>query len=267
LGYKELVKTVKDLIAAGDSEFTKLRPDLTGIDPDDAFSIVPYEKGCLFLFFLELKVGGKEKFMEWLNSFYFKYKMQSISTEILKEHFLNFFADKKEALAQINWDQWMNEPGLPQFDPSKDLANKFSTECDVLVAKWLHSLDGSDLSEQDLARFKPTQIMYCLDEVVANGLPFKHKVLDGMEQHYKFFSSNNVEIANRFIGLGLRSKYPPAVPIAAKFLAAHGRGRYVKYLYNCLNDYDHSAAVGVFKENRHRYHSVIQNAFDGKLSK
>lgn len=37
---------------------TCLVPDLTGIDPDDSFSTVPYEKGQAFLWYLEELVGG-----------------------------------------------------------------------------------------------------------------------------------------------------------------------------------------------------------------
>ncbi len=37
---------------------TWLVPDLTGIDPDDAFSRVPYEKGSAFLSYLEELLGG-----------------------------------------------------------------------------------------------------------------------------------------------------------------------------------------------------------------
>ncbi len=33
-------------------------PDLKGIDPDDAFSSVPYEKGFALLYYLEQLVGG-----------------------------------------------------------------------------------------------------------------------------------------------------------------------------------------------------------------
>ena len=38
--------------------FTMLVPDLKGVDPDDAFSIVPYEKGSALLMYLEQKLGG-----------------------------------------------------------------------------------------------------------------------------------------------------------------------------------------------------------------
>uniref|UniRef100_A0A183T1S7 Leuk-A4-hydro_C domain-containing protein n=1 Tax=Schistocephalus solidus TaxID=70667 RepID=A0A183T1S7_SCHSO len=37
--------------------FTKLVPCLDGVDPDDCFSIIPYQKGSLLLYFLEQKYG------------------------------------------------------------------------------------------------------------------------------------------------------------------------------------------------------------------
>jgi len=38
--------------------YTHLIPELKGVDPDDAFSIVPYEKGSNLLMYLEQKLGG-----------------------------------------------------------------------------------------------------------------------------------------------------------------------------------------------------------------
>ena len=55
IGYNDLMKTVADFGA--DSEWTKLQPNMNGIDPDEVFSKVPYEKGRLFLFYLETLVG------------------------------------------------------------------------------------------------------------------------------------------------------------------------------------------------------------------
>ncbi|PIO56229.1 hypothetical protein TELCIR_22373, partial [Teladorsagia circumcincta] len=39
-------------------QFTKLIQDHTNVDPDVAFSCVPYEKGSALLFYLEQKLGG-----------------------------------------------------------------------------------------------------------------------------------------------------------------------------------------------------------------
>lgn len=42
----------------GKFELTALIPKLAGIHPDDAFSCIPYEKGSVFLFYLESLLGG-----------------------------------------------------------------------------------------------------------------------------------------------------------------------------------------------------------------
>ena len=48
--------------------YTRLIPDLKGVDPDDAFSIVPYEKGFTLLFYLETLLGGPGETSAWVNS-------------------------------------------------------------------------------------------------------------------------------------------------------------------------------------------------------
>lgn len=53
-GYLSLVDTIHQI---GDTHnFTALVPDLSGgVDPDDSFSKVPYEKGFYFLYYLQVK--------------------------------------------------------------------------------------------------------------------------------------------------------------------------------------------------------------------
>ena len=41
---------------------TALVPNLKGVDPDDAFSSVPYEKGFALLYHLETILGGPGRF-------------------------------------------------------------------------------------------------------------------------------------------------------------------------------------------------------------
>ena len=53
LGYNELKETIAKI--GQDHTFTALIPDLSGgIDPDEAFSKVPYEKGSYFLYYLQV---------------------------------------------------------------------------------------------------------------------------------------------------------------------------------------------------------------------
>ena len=53
-----IVEQVETLTSSGDVPYTKLVPDLKGVDPDDAFSAVPYEKGFALLYHLQCLLGG-----------------------------------------------------------------------------------------------------------------------------------------------------------------------------------------------------------------
>lgn len=46
-----------------DNPLTKLVVDLNNVHPDDAFSTVPYEKGSLFLRYLEDLLGGPSEYL------------------------------------------------------------------------------------------------------------------------------------------------------------------------------------------------------------
>ena len=54
---------IKTMNESNEGPYTKLIPDLKGVDPDDAFSTVPYEKGFALLFYLENLLGGPGEFL------------------------------------------------------------------------------------------------------------------------------------------------------------------------------------------------------------
>ena len=102
-----------------DNKLTALVVNLTGVDPDDAFSSVPYEKGCAFLWYLEDTVGGAEKMENFLKSYYDHFKYKSIDSDQFKEYFLNYFKES-DNLDQIDWESWFYKPGMPIYKPKYD---------------------------------------------------------------------------------------------------------------------------------------------------
>lgn len=69
IGWKALEESVKGF---GEThEFTKLIQNLEGVDPDDSFSSVPYEKGFNFLYYIEGLLGAEsfEKFTHFCSSY------------------------------------------------------------------------------------------------------------------------------------------------------------------------------------------------------
>ena len=77
-----------------DNPLTALVVNLTGVDPDDAFSKVPYEKGSAFLWYLEDLVGGPPKFEPFLKEYYNTYKFKAIDSFEFKKFLLNYYKDQ-----------------------------------------------------------------------------------------------------------------------------------------------------------------------------
>lgn len=75
-------------------EFTKLVPDLTGVDPDDAFSSIPYEKGSALLMHLEEILGGPKVFEPFLKAYVQRFQYKSINTSDWKAFLYEFFSLK-----------------------------------------------------------------------------------------------------------------------------------------------------------------------------
>ena len=121
------------------SQLTSLIPDLTGIDPDDAFSSVPYEKGQTLLWNLEDMVGGKQVFEPFLKTYIAKFQYQSITTDQFTDYLKHYFENTAAAskLAEIDWNSWLHTPGMPAVIPKylvfKLLNIDFSIELSTFI--------------------------------------------------------------------------------------------------------------------------------------
>ena len=253
-GYNALLQTVEELKDI--PEYTKLCPNLEGIHPDDAFSKIPYEKGSLFLFYLEQQVG-EENMMNWLHSYFNTFKNQSITTDMMKDHFLTHFSSMN---LEIDWQTWLYGEGMPPFDPRPILDQTMIEKCLDLASMWLNN-KGSDSKKDDLKDLMSQQTMLFLDELI-NDYEMDHETLELMDSLYDFSNSTNIEIHVRFLKLCLMNNYVKIIPKVANVLSRIGRGLYVKPLYTLLNKVDHAKAVEIYNNNRPYYHSVIRKMFD-----
>ena len=64
---------------------------LDGINPDDTMSVVSYDKGSTFLWYLEDTVGGASVFESFLKSYFKRFAYQSIDSDGFKSYFLYYF--------------------------------------------------------------------------------------------------------------------------------------------------------------------------------
>jgi len=270
LGYGELVRTVNSL--KDDPNLTKLRPDLTGIDPDDAFSRIPYEKGCLLLFYLEKVVGGKDKMVGWLQSYFKTFQRQSISADQMREHFLDHFKDA-QFKEKIDWDVWFNGINLPPYDPTSDLDQTLYNKSRSLATVWKDK-KGEGASEKDLS-WDAAQTMAFLDNLINTALPLESEVLSKIEGLYHLSDSNNPEIVYRWFIIWLSSNAlsDHVRERLEQFLSRNGRGIYLRPIYSKLIALSEShpqvitseKVKQIYTSNRPFYHAVIRNSFDATL--
>ena len=82
-------------------------------DPDDAYSVVPYEQGALFLSFLEAKFG-REAFDRFLRRWFDEHAFQSVTTEqflaFLTKHLLS---TNPGAVTDAQIQEWLHTESHP----------------------------------------------------------------------------------------------------------------------------------------------------------
>ena len=101
---------------------------MRGVDPDQAFSVVPYIKGFLFLLSLERAVG-RQSFDEFLRRYISAFRFQSITTE----EFLAFLRRELPGVgAKVDLDAWVYRPGLAE--PLPELSSKLFEQVSRKVA-------------------------------------------------------------------------------------------------------------------------------------
>merc|ERR1711953_1288552 len=250
LRWKDLTETVEDVMGPT-NPFTALVPRLAGADPDDAFSVVPYEKGSTFLWYLEDLVGGAEVFEPFLKSYYNNFAYKSINSDQFKAFFLEKFSTL-EAVKQIDWDTWLHTPGMPIYKPKFD--DYLARACWDLAAAW-QSWDVTTPGnfKQDYNAFSSNQKSEFLLTLIKDGL--SQEKLEAMAKMYKMEDCSNVEVEFKWIRLGLAAKWDKAVQPALRLATVQGRMKFVRPLYRDLYAWEkkRQQAIDTFKAHRSQY--------------
>ena len=83
---------------------TRLRTELAGIDPDDAFSSIPYEKGARFVGPARARPSGATRFDRFMRDYMRRFRFTSITTE-------EFLALPRGEAARRRRRRWTRRPG------------------------------------------------------------------------------------------------------------------------------------------------------------
>lgn len=277
-GWSSLGASVQRLMEGGEGALTKLVPNLDGIDPDEAFSVVPYEKGCNLLYALQNLVG-EDTFLAFAKAYIQEFKSKLVTSDSFKAFAIQQFGSK---ISGFDWDGWMYKEGMPPTTPAfdKSIISAIQEE----VAGWL---DESKPVSQDKARgpqrteaaargvwgaWSSAQQQHFLDlllEATTNHSGDNPKAtlmplskLKAMDWLYGLTESRNCEIRFRWCTLCLRHGEAAIVPAVQDMLSTQGRMKYTRPLYRDLMKFQSgkgkALAVKAFLQNRKFYHPICR---------
>jgi leukotriene A-4 hydrolase/aminopeptidase len=234
-----------------------LQIDLSGRDPDDGATRLPYEKGCLFLRSLE-ELYGRERFDVFLRGYFDHFAFQSITTRdflaYLAENLLD--RDGKRA-ASIPLKMWIEEPGLP------DAAPRPRSSALEEVARVAEAWNANRVPARELAweAWRTQQRLHFLRRLPS---PLPLPRMEELDQSLSLTSSGNNEIAFQWLLMAIRAGYAPADARLEDFLVSIGRRKYIKPLYEELvkTPRGRERALAIYRKARPGYHPIAVDTMD-----
>ncbi|KAJ3648764.1 hypothetical protein Zmor_020541 [Zophobas morio] len=251
----ELKETVK--LLGETNPLTKLVVDLKGVHPDDAFSIVPYEKGQTFLRYLEEVVGGPAQFEPFLRKYFDTFKFKSIDTDDFKSFFENHFSNNS-AIQSVDWNVWLYSPGMPPVIPNYNTT--LAEKCNKLnkqILDWDEKA-ACPVESSQVKNLTADEIIYLLQQIL-DDKPQSVTKLEKLDKVFHFSDVKNSEIKFRWLRIGLKSHWPKSVDPALDWVNEVGRMKFVRPLYRDLYAWEDSRAKAVdnFEKNKQYMMHVV----------
>ncbi|EXB88485.1 Leukotriene A-4 hydrolase-like protein [Morus notabilis] len=216
-GLNETVERFKDRL-----EFTKLKTNQEGVDPDDVYSEVPYEKGFQFLWRIERQVG-RPAFDEFLKKYIATFKFKSIDTDT----FLDFLKANIPGIEnEVDLVLWTEGTGIPPdaYEPVSSLYTK------ILSLANEFSL-GRVPRDDEVADWRGQEWELYLEHLPKS---LEASQLLALDSRYTLSESKDYEVKVAFLQLAICAKCRDYYVEVEKTLKEVGRMKYLRPLYTAL---------------------------------
>ena len=267
VGNNSLISAIK--MVGEDSSFSSLSPDFRGIDPDDGFSTIPYEKGYQFLVYLEEKVG-EDIFKEIMSKYIDTFKYKSVDWTDFKKIYEDYVGDKfnkrkaRQILNGIDWDKWVKEKGFPTY--KMEFKSKYTDEVEDLIQQFLNGKENPKEALKIFRNWHTNVKLTFLDEIKKNIQNFNEDLILKIKKELNLVEEYNDDVKAIWYEITLDKELNDEIENIKNFLLTHGRLKYLKPLYYGWIKLDLESARAFFDENKYLYHPIarrlIQNKFD-----
>jgi aminopeptidase N len=229
-------------------ELTRLRTSLAGVDPDDAFSQVPYEKGFLFLKTLEV-AAGRQAFDRLLKGWLSAHRFGAATTD---DFLSTVERELPGLLAKVNAPAWVDGPGLPD--------DHWRAESSRLSA--VRQVGARVPSVDEVKGWGPSEWQLYL-EALPRPVSLEH--CQALDARFHLGASKNAEVLVSWLTVAAEAGDEAALPKVEDVLGRVGRMKYLKPLYRALVKRPATKALAreLFERFRARYHPIAQQVLAG----
>jgi len=242
---------------ADQPQLTRLRMELAGVDPDDAFSSIPYEKGSRLLALIE-RTAGRERFDRFLREYITTFRFTSITSE----EWLAFLNAKLPGVAaEARVEEWLYEPGMPSNAP---VFRSTSLESITLLAEGWEA--GERPNAGQIAAWTPTELLIYLQHLPRQ---IDRAGCDWLEGALHLTGRGNYELLVEWLTIAAGSDYEPVFPKVREVLTRVGRMKYLRPLYTALGRQARTRALAqeIFAAASAGYHALSRRVVEGVLAK
>jgi leukotriene-A4 hydrolase len=221
-----------------------LHIDLTGRDPDEGCTHVPYIKGALFLRQIEHTVG-RPAFDRFLRNYFEHFAFRSITTAEALDYL------RGELAPQVPIETWVFEAGLP------NTPRAVSSRLEVAAAA-AQSLGPDDLPA---GRWNTQEWLEFLRVLPR---PVTLRKMEGLDNAWHLTETGNYEILDEWLLMAIESGYQPAFERLERFLLEIGRTKLLKPLYAALmtTASGKMRAHEIYARARAGYHAITRTALE-----
>ncbi|KIA98911.1 aminopeptidase [Flavobacterium sp. JRM] len=253
---KELVDNVAEY---GDTNpDTRLKVSLTGRNPDDGISMIPYVKGYAFLRVIENAVG-REKFDVFIKNYFDAHAFKSITTDdFIKYYNENLIKGDKALADKIKAEDWIYKPGIPSnitpvSSADFDAIDKIQKSWRETGVKGLNKKITTTAEKQHFIDNLPTDITA--------------KEMEALDGEFNFTKGGNFVIKRQWFIPSIRYKYTAANPAIEQFLISSSRTGSVMMLYKEMAKTPEGKvwAKQIFDKAKSGYHATTVQAVEGVL--
>ena len=241
-----------------DSPDTRLKIDLSGKNPDEGLSDIPYEKGYALLQTIEAAVGRKQ-FDTFLTNYFNDHAFQSINTDAFVAYINNNLIKGDKRLAdKIKLDEWIYKPGIPTniITPVSEDFNAI----DAIQKTW-RKTGIKGLSQ----KIKSTNEKLHFIDYLPNDLTIQE--MTEIDKEWNFTNGGNFVVKRQWFIIAIQHQYRVAYPAIENFLTSYSRTYSLTPLYKEMIKTPEGKdwAKQIYAKAKPGYHATTVNVIESIL--